>query len=147
MISEQQKQALFVEIHKAIEEATVLAIERFSLGQEADLAYPPNGGLTEKEKSELTKLSINSNQKSALRKIIADAASYPIFRFLTLLDGVSDPEGYEGDWPGFTLQSKDDNFEDSDTFLHDDMDSAYWEWRKIRPSSDWKLDNLDDERA
>lgn len=143
MISEQQKQALFLEIHRAIEEATILAVDQAVSGQVTNLAYPPNGGLTEKEKSVLAKLSIDSNQKSALRKIIADAASFPIFRLMTLLDGVSDPEGYEGSWPGFLLQPKDDS-EDSDSFLHDELDSAYWIWRKLRPTSDWKLDNLDE---
>ena len=143
MISEQQKQVLFLEIHRAIEEATILAVDQVVSGQVTNMAYPPNGGLTDKEKFALGKLSIDSNQKSALRKIIADAASYPIFHFLTLMDGVSDPENYEADWPGFILQSKDD-FEDSDSFLHDELDSAYWTWRKLRSTSDWKLDNFDE---
>lgn len=145
MISEKQKHALFIEIHKTIEEATVAAVEGLSSLPNLQLAYPPNGGLSDEEKSALAKLSISSVQKNALRKIVADAASYPVFHLLTLLDGVSDPGGYEEIWPGFVLEPKSEDYESIDSFLHDEADGVYWDWRKIRPSTDWKLDNFDDQ--
>ena len=56
------------------------------------LTYPPNNGLTDLEKAELSKLDNNEHLKNALRKIIADNNAGVIFNRLNLFDGTASPK-------------------------------------------------------
>ena len=143
MISEQQKLALFLDIHRAIEEAASEALAQAASPTEFSIAYPPNGGLSEEEMFVLGNLPFSPVLESALRKIIADAASYPIFRLFSLLDGVSDPYEYKEFWPGLTLSPSDEEEVTEDSLLHDDFFGTYWNWRRVRTDPGWKLDNLE----
>jgi hypothetical protein len=142
MINKQQKQALLLEIHKSIEDAVLEAIKIYS-GESSIISYPPNGGLTTAELKALRKTTFSSESIHALRKIIADAASNPIFKLLSLLDGVADPENFDQFWPGFDLVPKSDEEPDEESLLHDDLFDTYWEWRKIRLDPGWRLDNFE----
>ena len=48
MISAQQKLALFLDIHRAIEEAATEALAQAASPTESSISYPPNGGLSER---------------------------------------------------------------------------------------------------
>jgi hypothetical protein len=140
MLKHEQKQALLVECHKAIEESASHAVDRLE-GKDDELTYPPNWGLSAAERDALNSILINPSLKSALRKVIANASSYPLFHFFELLDGVANPAGCGEPWLGCTLETKADD--DAD-FLHDDYYDAYWDWRKQRPDPGWKLDTWEE---
>ncbi len=68
---------------------------------------------------------------SAIRKIVADAAAYPLFHLFALFDGVADPSGLK-EWFGVDLCSPSE--EDRD-LLHDHFFETYWDWVKKRGNS------------
>jgi hypothetical protein len=138
MISQREKDALFIEIHRAIEDAATRTAAALRAGT-MDLSYPPNAGLSAAERAALESLSVTPDLETALRKVIADASSVPLFRLFTLLDGVGDPEGYGDLWLGLVL-SRPGEDEEPGEMLHDEFFESYWEWRKRRPDPGWKLD-------
>lgn len=142
MISDKQKQALFLDLHRAIEESAINVVEQIRSTKDVSLPYPPNGGLSDNELAEINQLNLNPAAESALKKIVADAASYPVFRLLSLIDGVSDPHELQEFWTGLRLSSISNGDEEFESMLHDDFFDSYWEWRKKRPDQSWKLDNL-----
>lgn len=89
MIDEAKRDALFYEIHKAIEESAESVVSPL---QDLTLAYPPGAELSKEEKDALSDLRFSQQAKSGLKKIVADACAYPLFHFFSLLDGVTDPE-------------------------------------------------------
>ncbi|HYG83059.1 MAG TPA: hypothetical protein VD861_21865 [Pyrinomonadaceae bacterium] len=142
MMTEQEKEALLIEVHRYIEDAatrTAAALRAGSVG----ILYPPNGGLTDAEQAALASLTVTPDLESALRKVIADAASIPLFHFFCLLDGVGTPQEYDGGWIGLAL-SRPNEDEDQGDFLHDEFNDTYWTWRKVRPDPGWKLDTYED---
>ncbi|HYF39826.1 MAG TPA: hypothetical protein VD930_09070 [Gemmatimonadales bacterium] len=139
MISEQEKAALFTEVHRAIEEAAASAAAAVR-SQEVQLSYPPNAGFSPAEQRALASFPAAPEAESALRKIIADAASVPLFRLFCLFDAVGAPEDYEDVWLGLSLNTPDDDDEEPDTMLHDEFFDSYWKWRERRPDPGWKLD-------
>lgn len=140
MLSEQQRSALLMEIHKSIEEAITVAANPAN----AKINYPPNGGLLEEERVALTQIALNPTLVRALRKVMADVAAYPIFHFLTLLDGVSDPDNYASIWTGCNLEPKNEDTPNADYFLHDEMYATYWDWRNSQGNLGSKLDNVNE---
>ena len=83
-----------------------------------------------KERDALRNLRLNDVQRSALLKLFKDAAAYPMFHFLSLLDGVSDPPQFqdgervfEGTWDGVTLTLGHD--ERQSMMLHDAFYDTY----------------------
>jgi hypothetical protein len=74
----------------------------------------------------------NQTVLSALKKIIVDAASYPVFHLFELMDGVTDPQNYSEYWAGFKLVARSD--EDTSEFdLHDEFYATYDDWKNL----DW----------
>jgi hypothetical protein len=144
MRAKKQRDALFLEIHKLIEQAAVDAVEGLATSN-SRLTYPPNGGLTEEEQTEVARLDLNPILKIALRKIIADAASVPIFHLFCLIDGVADPEGYDGLWLGYRLVLPSKGEPAPSSRLHDEFFETYWKWRRTRQDAGWRLDNLEDQ--
>lgn len=144
-ISANNERALMVQLNADIESAaqnTVRAILEGTLQRR--MSYPPNHGLTEEEFKALDFLKGSPQLESALRKVIADAASVPVFRLLTYIDGVADPD--TDAWEGIYLVDRpdeDSDIEVADTSYHDQLYACYWDWRKIRPTKDWKLDTID----
>ena len=74
----------------------------------------------------LKNLSLSTDAKSGLKKIISDACSSPLFHLFSLMDGVADPENEDiGEWYGIDFSEKDEN---TDTTLHDDFFETYWDY-------------------
>ena len=105
--------------------------------------YPSNGGLTQIEKEEISKLSGNPNLKSALRKVLASNTASVFFSFLNILDGTADPEVEYGEWTDVMLVDLSEDNE-IDSMLHDDFYGTYWDWKEKRQNTNWKLDILED---
>ncbi len=122
MLSKKDRVALFIEIHKEIEKSSTEAAE----------ALVGDGSL-----------GLDPMYVTVFRKVIADAIATTFFNFFTLLDGVVDPEDYDGNWPPFQISPCKEGQQEDD-FLHDDFYETYWLWRKRRPNLGWKLDNETD---
>jgi len=142
VLTDVQLEALLVEAHRAIEEAATQAAEVIA-GVRAvpDLAYPPNGGLTEAEASLVNAGMRGAEAVAALRKIVADAAAAPLFRLLTLIDGVADPEDWKGNW--LPLDLRDAPEETDQPMLHDALFESYWAWVERRGDRGWRLDSAE----
>jgi len=125
------RHALFHELHRTIEESASVTAEQLIRGS-CDLTYPPNCGLSADETVALQSLPGTPALDSALRKVIADAAAYPMFHLLSLVDGVADPPSI-GDLGGDDQTAKD-------LLLHDGFYESYWAWRRRRPDPGWQLD-------
>ena len=123
MINADIRNALFMEIHKAIEECS----KSVSNLNTSDLCYPPDIKLTIGENKALSSLHLSNEAKSGLRKLVADACSYPIFHFLSLLDAVTDPDVELDDvWLGATIEPvTDSEAENNDMMLHDQFYETY----------------------
>ena len=134
MLEEIDRHVLFCELHRSIEESASLAAGNLSRGF-CDLTYPPNCGLSADEVAALQALPKIAALESALRKVIADAAAYPLFHLLSLADGVADP-------PSIADVSKDEHAT-NDLMLHDGFYESYWGWRRRRPDPGWRLDTFD----
>jgi len=147
-MSENNEQALMVQVNADIEDAAQNAARSLMDGSfQSHITYPPNHGFTSEELTALAALKAMPNLESALRKIIADAASFPVSRVFEYIDGIADPN--DDAWSGVYLTDRPDrgdNVELDDTSYHDGMQARYWDWRRIRPTKEWKLDVLDDEQ-
>jgi hypothetical protein len=125
MIEKTTRDALFKEIHKAINQATESLVTQF---QGADLSYPPGVELNQDETVALSSLQLSEPAKSGLRKLVADACSYPVFHFFSLLDGVTDPDADLGHvWLGATISEK---LEEDKPMLHDELHESYWLYKE-----------------
>jgi len=142
-LTEKTRDILMVELNKIVEDVAVTSTNNLRKGSKIDpLGYPPNSGFSAEELETISKISALPHAESALRKILADAASASIFHFLNIIDATGDPDTDE--WHGVDLVESvesDDHYE----FLHDAFTEAYWSWRKKRPQKKWKLDTYDGE--
>ncbi|MGI4790307.1 MAG: hypothetical protein ACRYFS_15830 [Janthinobacterium lividum] len=145
-ISSSNEEALRVQINADIEATAQNAAGSIVAGTfQSKMSYPPNHGFTEEELEALNLLQDIPNIESALRKVVADAASFPVFRILEYIDGVADPN--DASWRGIYLvdrPNEDSDVEVADTDYHDQLYARYWDWRMIRPTKEWKLDILKD---
>ena len=131
-------------LQQKIEENAEYIADELDKGNNTDfLTYPPNGGLTEKESLSLEKLKSDPNLKSALRKILADNSAGVLFELLNVIDGTADPDEKLGKWTEISFVDKTEDLAENADMLHDALYSKYWDWRKIRPNKDWKLDTHD----
>jgi hypothetical protein len=140
VLTDGQRNALFIDVHRAIERAAdETAAVLTGQAAAAEPAYPPNGGFTAEEKAALAALPVRPELASAIRKLVAGASAGPLFTLLSLIDGVADPSTIEGPWPSFHLaQTTDQEFEH--LMLHDVFFDSYWLWRDRRPDPGWTLD-------
>lgn len=121
MIDKKVREALFWEIHKAIDEASGSVVNELGA---AELSYPPGVELTPEENAALAGLRLNDAAQSGLKKLVADACAWPLFHFFSLMDGVADPEAERNeDWRGATIEKKG---EGDDVMLHDELYETYW---------------------
>lgn len=123
MLDAKKLAALLVEIHKAIDESTTSVIDRL---EECEPTYPPGVELSVDEKEALESLVLDENLKSGLRKVIADACAYPFFHFFSLIDGVTDPSGFDEGWYGCSFEEKNG---DNNEMLHDKFGDAFWKFQ------------------
>lgn len=142
-LSDKNRKILLTSLHQAIEENANHIANHVFYGRENQLInYPPNGGLTEREKEAIKELQGDEDLKSALRKILASNTADVFFHIFNIIDGTSDPE--RGDWTGVAIVDISEEDEGDIDFLHDDFYGTYWDWRKVRKNKNWKLDLLDD---
>jgi hypothetical protein len=140
-LSDHNNKTLMLTLHQEIEKCADYIANRLDRGETSDLLnYPPNCGLTAEEENALKKLENDESLKSALRKILADNSASVLFEFFNNLDGTTDPDPEIGDWTEVALVDKVEDIEPSDEMLHDYFYSTYWDWKVIRPETDWKLD-------
>jgi len=132
MIDERTRTALFIEIHRSVENAASSAVDFKSVD---DMMYPPSsGGLLPEEREALVGIQLSPLAESGLKKIIAHACISPIFDFFALLDGVADPEaGYFDPWLGLTLAPKP---EEDEPMLHDELYESYWSYKEHMDKAD-----------
>ncbi len=134
MLEDIDRGSLFVEIHRSIEEAAS-HYARSVMGGEAHLSYPPNHGFIPEEEAALNSIPKTEAMESALRKLLASAAAYPIFHLMSLAEKVGEPqeigEVHEDDEAAIRL------------LLHDGFYESYWAWRRRRPDPGWRLDQYD----
>jgi len=146
-ISENNERALMVQVNSDIEEAAQGAVQSLLDDSfQSKMSYPPNHGFTTDELAALRTLKTIPNLEPALRKIIAEAASFPVFRVFEYIDGVADLN--DDSWRGVCLIDRpheDDDADVDDTSYHDKVSAYYWDWRKMRPTREWKLDVLEDD--
>ena len=129
-LSEENRRILLVNLHDLIAEyadTTATHIQNKSISQL--ITYPPNGGLTDAEKSEIEKLDGNEVLKIALRKVLASNAADVIFGLLNLIDGTADPDVDAANWGEVRLVDFSAENEETE-MLHDEFYSTYWDWRE-----------------
>ena len=116
--------ALFRELHASIEETAAAAAGILGdASSNLDLSYPPGAALSASEVDALRSLEVSPAAREAIRKLIADACSRPVFEFLSLLDGVADPIDLEGaTWVGLSLETRR---ESDEIMLHDEFFETY----------------------
>ncbi len=126
MIEKTIRDALFKELHKAIDESAEYVCRLDASG----LAYPPGVELSSEESEAITSLQLSDAAKAALRKLVTDACSAPLFHFFSLLDAVADPEAELDEmWMGATIEAKND--EEDEPMLHDELFGSYWLYKDM----------------
>lgn len=139
-LSEQNRMALLLSLHREIEEHAHHSANHLLHGRSNELIqYPPNGGFTQAELDALSKLTGDETLRDALRKAFASNTAEVFFNFFNILDGTGDPGPGMGDWTEVKLVDFNEAMEEEGEMLHDHFFETYWLWRKKR-KADWKLD-------
>lgn len=116
---------LLSEMHRAIEDSTRHAMQLL-VGGEGALTYPPGVDLSKAERSAIGALALSPTARSALEKLLRDAAAAPLFHLFALLDGVADPRDWPGTWPGATITTLRGEGS-AESMWHDDFYGTYRE--------------------
>jgi hypothetical protein len=134
-----------MEMHRSIERAATGMAEQLQSSKIPSLLYPPNDGFTEDEIAAIRDLQISSSLKSALRKVIASAASEPLYHLICILDGIGDPMELDEPWLGARIEPRSNKTEGSEDIepLRYDFYESYWAWRHRRPNPGWRLDTYE----
>lgn len=118
---------VFNELHRAIHESAESVLNFDS----STVSYPPGVEFSDEEKEALSKLELSAATKSALRKLLIDACSYPSFHLFSLLDGVTEPVDFDGEaWLGGKLVQSSDEEEEDTCMLHEEFYNTYWDSTK-----------------
>jgi hypothetical protein len=100
------------------------------------VSYPPTEGattLSQAEHEALATMSLTPEARSALQKLVSDAAASTLFRFFCLVDAVGHPEVVAVDeWLGAHVGKK--GTEEHYPMLHDEFLEAYWDYRRLTAS-------------
>jgi hypothetical protein len=140
-ISNARRDALLVEIHRAIEVAAKDTAGELTRGEWTPI-YPPDGWLSEEEHAALNRLR-DPELLRVLAKAIADASSRAFFRAFAVIDAVGDPDRWAGDtWMPIRLAELDyhedeegnavDDVDDYAEMLHDLFFDTYASFEKSR---------------
>jgi hypothetical protein len=96
---------------------------------EMTLSYEP---LTPAEERALRRLKPTRSERSALRKLIADACGATLFHFFCLMDAVGDPHVVSCErWSGASFTELKEG-----PMLHDDFGDARWEFERATERRD-----------
>lgn len=132
-LSEENRTTLLTQLHKTIEETANSLANDLNEGRTEELiGYPPNGGLTEAEKSSLERLKNDETLRDALRKILASNSASVLFELFNIIDGTSDPDPELGEWSEVLLVDQPEDFDEHVEFLHDNFFETYWNWIELR---------------
>jgi hypothetical protein len=114
-----------------VRSAIATSVEEMKRG--STLAYPPSeeGRLTDEELAALSALQIPEAARSAIRKVVRDAASASLFQLFCLLDSVGDPALVpQADWSAVNLVPAQGA--DYRSMMHDDFFDSYWRYVEVR---------------
>ena len=138
-LSDEERKALLVEVHKRIETAADQAVRRIS-GREpvGTLTYPLGGRLTAAETAALGQAAATPDAVSALRRVVADAVAGPVYDLLAMIDGAREPEGWEVPWPPFEVRAAGAGSPPGT--LHTAFRETYQDWQRLRPDPGWSLE-------
>lgn len=127
-LTEENRKLLLIQLHKDIDAASSKVAKSLSMGQYQEIVYPPSpdAKLNDQEKEAIRKLNGIPNLESALKKIIRDSHSLPLFSFFNCIDGTGDPAGDK--WTGVTLVDLDIEEDGDKEFLHDAYFETYWDY-------------------
>jgi hypothetical protein len=135
-MSDPHQEILLVELHRIIANAAQTAASKLggsdgSRSAELGVSYPPEDGsgpiLSSDESHAVSSLGLSAAARTGLAKLVADACAATVFEFLSLMDGVADPEVVDVDeWLGASLKAPEDDQE----MLHDRFYESYWTYRE-----------------
>lgn len=107
MIDDKTRLALFLELHRVVEEQTERLIERIKARKAGDRISYFSERLKSEEIDALHKIPLSPAAASALQKVVVDACGKVLFHFFCVLDGVGSPDDFwdwsEGPWLGACL--------------------------------------------
>ena len=100
----------------------------------AIVSYPPSNGknspLSRDEHEALARMELSPAGRTALEKLIADAAAEVIFDLLCMVDGVGDPEvAPVKNWVGADLGAR--RSDEDREMLHDAFFESYWRYIEV----------------
>jgi hypothetical protein len=76
-------------------------------------------------------MSLTPDARSALEKLVSDAAARALFRFFCLIDAVGDPQIVEvNEWLGAAIGKR--NLRKHYPMLHDEFMESYWHYRELK---------------
>lgn len=136
---------LMTEINANIEMNAEQAVQLIQMGK-PKVTYPPNGGLKKAEAKALSEIDLEDAAAAmALKKIIADAIYSTVYRLMTDLDGLSDPEITDGEWSMVKLVYGNERKPMNEhPILNIALGEGYWKWVRVRKLKSPRLDNLTD---
>lgn len=130
MLDDETLRVFLVETHNEISKASSKAAALIGSAElsRMSLVYPPEREvLTTEELQALRSIALTNTQRSALTKLIADAAANAFFGVFALMDAVREPElaAREEAWRGIDLNL---GIPDVPSFpmLHDELFESYW---------------------
>ncbi len=135
-------QTLLVESHRLIERNAEHTVEQLGVARRKPLTrpehdseslttYPPGEVLSVEEDGAIRSMRLSALQKSALKKLIADACAAVMFDFFNLVDGTTDPEvsPINDFWVGASIVEQQD---DRHTWmLHDQFLDTYHDYMSL----------------
>jgi hypothetical protein len=130
------KRALLLSLHAEIRALTNDSLDRLAK-DDASVFYPPEDdkppttGYSAAERQALQALMTRREGRDALEKLLADACGKTLFCLFTMLDGVADPQYYDGLWLGLRLVEPDLDGSAAATMLHDELLDSYSEYIKM----------------
>ena len=138
-LSDEERKALLVEVHKLIETAADQAVRRI-VGREpvGALTYPLGARLTAAETEALGQAAATPEAVRALRRVVADAIAGPVYDLLAMIDGAREPEGWEMPWQPFEVRAAEAGSPPGR--LHTAFRETYQEWQRLRPDPGWSLE-------
>ena len=138
-LTDEERTALLLEMHKRIEVAADQAMRRLTRREPVGpLIYPAGLRLTPAETEALGRLAATPESIQAVRAIVAAAVAGPVYDLLCMIDGAREPEGWELPWRPFEVRGTDDGSRVGT--LHTDFRKTYEEWQRRRPDPGWRLE-------
>ena len=115
---------LLRELHKSIQDQADYTLSLVGAQKAANLAYPPGVTLSPAEQTELTNLRLSDDAQRALRKLLVDALSGPLFHMFSLMDTISEPENMADGEQWFGARFEPAVYENG-LMLHDELFASY----------------------